>query len=580
MFEPRWTLPPAHTDAALLKTAEALHNSLGVPPIVARILAGRGFTSAAAARAYLEGGWGELHDPFLLSGMQAAVARIRQALASKEKILLYGDYDVDGTSSIVILKTTLDLLGGQTEYFVPHRLKDGYGMKADRIEQAAREGVRLIISVDTGIRAAEVVALANQLGVDSIVTDHHLPDAALPPATAVLNPNQPGCIYPNKFLCGAGVAYKLAVALLRDSGWSETRQQRMSESLVKLAAIATVADIVPLVGENRALVRLGLDGLADVRNAGLRSLLDVSGIPHGKTPTSRQVGFQIGPRINAAGRMASAGDVIRMFLTSDQAEAQRIAETLNLLNQERQQTEKEMLEAALSSAREDARMGLVLYDPGWHLGVAGIVAGRIAERERKPVVVLAKDEYSTEARLKGSGRSLPGFHLLEALELMGHLFEQFGGHEQAAGVTLRAERLTEFQEAFAAAAAAGLTAEMRRPELKIEGILSAAEVDVALFETLRRFEPLGHQNQAPLLAVLSAEVAAPPKVMKEKHLSLRLRQEGRPLNVKAWNMAEQYSWLQAGMLVDVAFRLEPDSWEGWSAVAAGIRRSATTHTPQ
>ncbi len=564
--EPRWIFPEGRSEGGV-----ALATALGLPPMAGEVLWRRGFREVEAAQAYLAAGLDQLLDPFLLADMERAVARVQAAIRDREAILLYGDYDVDGTSAIVILKSALDLLGAQTEFFVPHRLKDGYGMKGERIAEAAREGVRLVISVDTGIRAGEVVKLASSLGMDVIVTDHHLPEAEIPPAAAVVNPNQPGCRYPNKGLCGAGVAFQLARALFARSGWDESRQRKLTESLVKLAALATVADIVPLLGENRAMVKQGLEGLRAVKNAGLRALLDVAGIREGMAPTARQVGFQIGPRINAAGRMASAREVIEMFLTNDAEQARRIAGTLDELNRERQATEEEMREAIFEEVRRDERLGLVLYSPEWHLGVAGIVAGRVAERERKPVFVLARDEKENSGLVKGSGRSVSGFHLLEALEGMGHLFEQFGGHEQAAGVTLREERLEEFRAAFAEYVGARLTEEMRRPRLEIEAVVSAAEVDAALYETVRMFEPFGYGNTAPLLAMRDAEILAPPVVMKGKHLKMTVRQGGRMLNLKAWGMAERYGHLRAGERVDVAFRLEQDSWDGWAAIVAGLR---------
>lgn len=566
--EPRWRFPEATAEAE--QTGE-LARRLGIPPMAARLLWGRGFQSAEAARAYLEAGLEQLHDPFGMRGMEAAVERIRKAIAGGERILLYGDYDVDGTSAIVILKTTLDLLGARTEYFVPHRLRDGYGMKGEQIEAAAAAGIRLVISVDTGIRAGEVVRLANSLGLETIVTDHHLPEEEIPPAIAVLNPNQPGCGYANKNLCGAGVAFQLAQALLRRSDWPAAKQQRIAQSLLKMAALATVADIVPLTGENRAIVKQGLEGLREVRNPGLRALLDVAGVKAGTAPTARQVGFQIGPRINAAGRMASASEVIELFLSADAGQAQRIAQTLDELNRERQATEEEIREAIFASLAAEERLGLVLYDPAWHLGVAGIVAGRVAEKHRKPTFVLARDEQEGSGLIKGSGRSIPGFHLLDALESMKDLFAQFGGHEQAAGVSLREENLALFRERFAAYAAERLDVAARQPRLEIEALLRVGEVDGALYETLRRFEPFGYGNPAPLLAVRDVEIVAPPLQMKGKHIKLTVRQDGRLLNLKGWNLAERYGQLRAGERWDLAFQLEQDSWDGWAPILRALR---------
>lgn len=558
-LEARWILPEP------LSASEAPAGTLE------RILLRRGFSSPVDRQAYLHPALSQLHPPELLLGLPAAVQRIQVAISKREAILLYGDYDVDGTSAIVILKSVLEMAGARVSCFIPHRLKDGYGMKADRIEAAAQEGIALIISVDTGIRASEVVALASTLNIDVIVTDHHLPEAAIPPALAVLNPNQPACPYPNKNLCGAGVALKLAHALMLSLDWSESKTGRTLESLLKIAALATVADIVPLVGENRAIVRLGLDGLAEVRNPGLRALLDVAGIAPGTAPTARQVGFQLGPRINAAGRMDSAQLILDLFFTRDEAQAKAIAQSLDEFNRERQQTEEAIRESIFASLEADParqnEVGLVLFGEDWHLGVAGIVAGRIAEKHRKPTFVLAQQGDC----VKGSGRSLPGFHLLNALESMAELFTAFGGHEQAAGVTMPRANVEAFRQRFAGYAAAHLSEEDRRPVLRIEEVLPMGEVNAQLFASINAMAPFGHSNEPPMLAILGAELAAAPYVMKEKHVKLTLRQDGQKLLAKGWFMAEALRQLQPGQRIDIAFQLEADSWDGWAATIKAVR---------
>src|SRR5437763_473148 len=297
----RWVLPDTDADCVA-----ALAGALGVGIPAAKVLVHRGFAGAAEARRFLHPSLDELHDPLAMRDMPAALERLERAIRGGEKILIYGDYDVDGVSSVVILIKGIEMAGGAAGYHIPHRLKDGYGMRPEVVEAAAEQGVTLIVSVDTGIRAAEVVRRANELSIDVIVTDHHLPESELPPALAVLNPNRPGCTYPDKNLCGAGVAFKLVQALLPELGWAPERTRRLCESLLKLAAMATVADVVPLTGENRSMVKLGLDGLRDVRSPGLRALLDVSGFTGENVPGARQVAFQIAPRINAAGRMDTA----------------------------------------------------------------------------------------------------------------------------------------------------------------------------------------------------------------------------------------------------------------------------------
>src|SRR4029077_2414895 len=370
--------------------------------------------------------------------MQAAIERIARAIRERERILIYGDYDVDGTSSVVMLTKAFELAGGIASYHVPHRLKDGYGMRPEVVEAAAAQGVKLIVSVDTGIRAAQVVRRANELGIDVIVTDHHLPETELPPALAVLNPNQPDCPYPEKNLCGAGVAFKVIQALLPALGWPAEKVRRVCQSFLKLVAIATVADVVPVTGENRIIVKHGLAGLRDVRNPGLRALLDVAGFTGTSIPNAGQVAFRIAPRMNAAGRMATANDVIELFLTEDAERARTLAGQLDTLNAERQKAEAEILAAILDECArvpvEDRHAALVFAGEGWHRGVLGIVASRIVERFHRPVFVLSQS--AEESLAQGSGRSIHGFHLLEALEAMPELFLKFGGHMYAAGLTM------------------------------------------------------------------------------------------------------------------------------------------------
>src|ERR1700722_970875 len=325
----------------------ALSAALGISVPAARVLCARGLGDAAEARRFLAPSTADLHDPFLLADMRAAAARLAGAIERKEPILLYGDYDVDGTSALVVLKKVLDLAGGIATCFVPHRIRDGYGMKSEAVEDAAALGVKLIVSVDTGIRAGQVVKHAATLGIDVIVTDHHLPEAELPPALAVLNPNRRDCGYPDKNLCGAGVAFKLVQALLRTLGWPDEKLARMLKSFLKLVAVATVADVVPLLGENRIIVKYGLQGLHRVNNPGLRALLEVSGMLNGRAPNARQVAFQIAPRINAAGRMDDAQKVIRMFLTDDLEQARYFASQLHPLNKERRETEADIVRLVL-----------------------------------------------------------------------------------------------------------------------------------------------------------------------------------------------------------------------------------------
>ncbi len=571
-----WLIP--EVDRQLVRDLEA---SLRVQPLTARVLLSRGFADAESAQRFLIPSLDHLHPPQLLTGMREAVDRLRTAIANREKILIYGDYDVDGTVSVVILKKAIELAGGEASFHVPHRLKDGYGMRADVIERAAAMGVRLIVSVDTGIRAGEVVRGARELGIDVIVTDHHLPEAELPPALAVLNPNRRDCNYPDKNLCGAGVAFKLVQALLATLSWPAEKLARMLKSFLKLVAVATVADVVPLVGENRIIVKYGLEGMHRVHNPGLRALLEVSGLLDGRAPTARQVAFQIAPRINAAGRMDDAQNVIRMFLTEDLETARFLAAQLHSLNQERQQTEADIVRLVLEECSEVPvtadQAALVFTGPDWHRGVVGIVASRLVDRFYRPVFVLSEEDGEAQ----GSGRSIAPFHLLEALESMPDLFTRFGGHRQAAGVSMPSTVVPEFRRRLNSYAAERLTPADFHPRLAIDALVDLKELTTgpAVAEILG-MAPFGFGNPSPVLAILDAEVPAAPVVWKEKHLRVHLRQNGRNLLSTAWNFAERAAELPSGARADAAFSLEEDrysesrGWGGWSAVLKDFRPAA------
>jgi single-stranded-DNA-specific exonuclease len=552
--------------------AAELAASLKLSLPAAKVLAHRGLADPTAARRFLKPGFDDLHDPLAMRDMSAAVERLSRAIRDGERILIYGDYDVDGTTSVVLLTKAIELAGGTAAYHVPHRLKDGYGMRSEVVEAAAEQGVKLIVSVDTGIRAAEVVGRAKELGIDVIVTDHHLPESDLPPALAVLNPNRLDCEYPEKNLCGAGVAFKLIQALLPAMGWPADKVRRVAESFLKLVAIATVADVVPLTGENRAMVAQGLRGLGDVRNPGLRALLDVAGFKSGAAPPdARQVAFQIAPRMNAAGRMDTARAVVELFLTNDAARARELAQQLHDQNTERQQVEAGVRDTCEQIAVEDHQCALVYYAEDWHRGVLGIVASRLVERLHRPVFVLSLNPEDGMAQ--GSGRSIPAFHLLAALESMADLFVRFGGHQHAAGVTLDCARVGEFRERFNAYAAALLAPEDFLRRVNIDALLELREITQPAINELFALAPFGHGNPAPLFAALNVDVAG-SVVFKEKHLRLTVKQAGRSLTLKAWNFAERAADLTPGSRIDIAFSLEEDAYSaarGYPNWAANLR---------
>ncbi len=574
----RWKLPTTQPEQI-----GRLAAALGVSLPAARVLAARQYRDPEQARRFLLASLDDLHDPYLLSGLGPALERIERAIAAREAILLYGDYDVDGATSVVMLRKAIELCGHQARFHIPHRLRDGYGLHLDAIEQAAAQGVRLLISLDTGVRAVEAVRRARSLGLDVIIIDHHLPEAELPPALAILNPRQSGCRYPEKNLCAAGVTFKLVQALLSRQGWPSAKLRRMLESFLKPAAIGTVADLAPLTGENRIIVKHGLEGLRAVRNPGLRELLKAAGFSEGEPLTAAQVAFRLAPRLNAAGRMADAIETVNLLLTEDPEQARQIATQLQEWNRRRQDTELEMIRAILEECLRtpvtDQQAALVFSGRQLHRGVVGIVASRLVERFHRPVFVLGEDPE--EELAQGSGRSIPQFHLLEALEAMSDLFLRYGGHRQAAGVTLRADRIAEFRQRLNAYAAERLRPEDFQPQLELDGTLELAEISGRSVGDILRLAPFGYGNPPPLFAVLDAEVAGAPAVFKERHLRVSLRQGRRVLSLKGWGFAERAEELRPGTRVDAAISFEAESFgagrdAGWSATLVDVRPAQPT----
>lgn len=463
-------------------------------------------------------------------GLPAAAERIDGAIERKEPILIYGDYDVDGTMAVIILKTAIELCGGSADFHVPHRIREGYDMRGDVIERAAAAGIRLIISVDMGIRAFAPAETAQRLGVDLIVTDHHLPGPdGVPRALAVVNPNQHGCEYPYKQLCGAGVAFKVAQALMARR-LDAKDQEKMLRSFMKVAAIATIADAVPLTGENRVFASLGLDALRRAVNPGLKALLEMAQISTNRPPTSGEVGFRIAPRINAAGRMDVARDVIELFSVKDAARARELAAKLDQLNTERQEEERRILKAVDERFTGDPALCdaycIVVDGEGWHRGVIGITATRVVERYNRPTVVISRE--GEEAF--GSGRSIRAFHLLEAIESCSGLFSRYGGHAHACGFAMPAANVEELRARLDAFARTRLVPTDFDPVLDVDAELWLGEITPELFRALSLLEPYGVGNPEPVFAARSVQLAAPPRIMKDKHIKLKLRAGARPVS--------------------------------------------------
>jgi len=490
---------------------------------LARLLIRRGITEPDTAARFLFPALDHLHAPEEMLGLRAAVERIDAAIERKEPILIYGDYDVDGTMAVIILKTAIELCGGTADFHVPHRIREGYDLRDDVIEHAAAAGIRVIISVDMGIRAFAPAETARRLGIDLIVTDHHLPGPdGVPSALTVVNPNQAGCEYRYKQLCGAGVAFKVAQGLIQRR-LEEKDQLRMLRSFMKVVAIATIADSVPLTGENRVFARLGLDALRRAVNPGLKALLEVAQISTKRPPTSTEVAFRIAPRINAAGRMDVACDVIELFSIKDDAQARLLAGKLDRLNAERQEEERRILRSIEERIAGDPTLCeaycIVVDGEGWHRGVIGIAATRVVERYHRPAIVIAREGEQAF----GSGRSIRPFHLLEAVESSHNLFTRYGGHSHACGFALPSANVPQLRIELDAFARARLSPADFDPVLDVEAELDLDEITPALFQILQLLEPHGAGNHEPAFAARGVRLIAPPKILKDKHLKLKLK---------------------------------------------------------
>lgn len=549
--------------------AAALARDAALPPILARLLVARGIHSAEQADRFLHPRIEHLLDPFSMLGMDRAVARIQQAVAARHPILIYGDYDVDGATATALLKTAIERLGGSVRCHIPHRLREGYGMQREILEIAARDGVRLVISVDTGIRAFAAAAAAAQLGLDLIVTDHHLPEPDLgsPRALAVLNPNQPDCGYACPHLCGAGVAFKLSQALLE--AWDRDRaRSKILPSFLKLLAIATIADAVPLLGENRVFVALGLLELRRPVGLGLRALLREAQIDTARRPlTPVDIAFRLAPRINAAGRMDVASDVIDLFTTRDEARAAALAAKLERLNQERRTAEAAILEEIAARLAQppfrDSRCILIDGD-GWHRGVLGILASRIVDQTGRPALVVTREN----GEAFGSGRSVPAFHLLEAIESCHDLFTRYGGHAHAVGFSLPSGRIPELRRRLDAWAAAHLREEALGQSIECHAELPLDRITPELYNWLRLLEPCGMGNEEPVFLSRDLRLLAAPRFLKDKHVRLRLAQSPsldpspsiapeRSIAAVGWNLAARVRALALGpgSRIHLAWRL-------------------------
>jgi single-stranded-DNA-specific exonuclease len=549
--------------------SEIVARELGLTLMTARLLCARGLGDPEEARRFLAPALSDLHDPFRLADMAPAVDRILRAIAQGERIAIHGDYDVDGVTSTVILRRALELLGADVIHFIPERLRDGYGLQTPALDRLRGEGVKLVISVDCGIRAADAARHAATIGLDLIITDHHEPDVSLPPALAVINPKRHDCSYPDKNLAGVGVALKLVQALCQKSG-----RESWLQGFVKIAAIGTLADVVPLVGENRVIAKLGLGMLtAGPHKVGLRALLEVCGLT-GKPIDSYHIGFVIGPRVNAAGRMSTPDIAARLLLASDEAmaeEARGLAAQLDAENVRRQKEEAGIVAEAKTIVETDLEVGsrsvIVVGGEGWHRGVIGIVASKLVDACHRPAIVLSKDGDIAH----GSCRSIPSFNILAALESCADVMTKFGGHTQAAGLTIDSARIHELRARVNEYADSHVQPGDLRPRLWIDGPLSFGAMSDRLVSELAALAPFGTGNPRPVFRVGRVQVVDGPRVLKDRHLKMAFKQDGKVMRGIAWRAADRESFVAAHRdAIDLAFSIEQDSWNGTSYLQLNV----------
>jgi len=559
-----WEVPPLDEAAAARLARDA-----GLDPVLARLLVARGVTDAGQAGRFLHPSLDHLHDPFLMAGMAAATDRVLAAVAARERIAVHGDYDVDGITATVLVRRALEMLGGDVVHFVPERVRDGYGLNASAIERLHGEGVSVVVSVDCGIRGDEAARRARALGLDLVITDHHEPGERLPDAVAVVNPKRRDCAYPDKHLAGAGVALKLVQALCRRTG-----HDAWLPAFVKIAALGTLADAVPLLGENRVIAKLGLDALSrGPHKIGLRALIESAGLA-GKAIDAYHVSFVLAPRMNAAGRMSTPDIAMRLLLATDDDmahEARELAARLDAENARRQQEERAVFVEARRAVEKDPDVGsrhvLVVAGEGWHRGVIGIVASRLVDAFGKPAVVLAVEGDAVH----GSCRSIPAFDMLAGLQACEAHLEQFGGHRAAAGLTMRREAIRAFRQAIAAWAEERLSPDDLRPRLRIDARIGFRQITPGLAQALSALGPFGIGNPKPVFATAGVRLADGPRRLKERHLSMSLRHDGVPLRAVFWRAAERAAEIAAlteGL--DVAYSVQQNTFNGATSVEVSL----------
>lgn len=552
-MQKRWKINQA--DPAIV---QSLQSSLNIHPVLCNLLVQRGIDTFAKAKQFFRPQLTDLHDPWRMKDMLKAVKRILSAINDGEKILVFGDYDVDGTTSVASMFQFLQKIHdpAKLDFYIPHRYREGYGVSKAGIDFARENGFTLIVSLDCGIKSVDLIQYAKTLGIDFVVCDHHLPDAILPPAAAILNPKQPDCEYPYKELCGCGVGFKLISALCDELNLPS----EMAYEYLDLVATAIAADIVPMTGENRILAYYGLKKANENPNAGILALKELSGLVKDLHITN--LVFMIAPRVNAAGRMDDARKAVQLFVAKDKNEAKLFAEMLHSDNSDRKEADKTITEEALavilSNESWTSRKSTVVYQPHWHKGVVGIVASRLIDHYYRPTIVLTQSgEYAA-----GSARSVPGFNLYEAIHACREHLLGYGGHFAAAGMTLEIDKVDLFREKFEEVVAASIPDELLIPELPIDAEIQFRDIHPTFYSIISQMEPFGPENLRPIFIARNVTDTGYSKIVKEQHIKFSLKQQSTVMGGIGFGMADKFPLLESKQPLDVVFTVDENEWNG------------------
>lgn len=550
---------------------EKMACEFGINPVVARVLANRGFKDAAEIRRFLNPDLNDLADPFLMKDMKAGTDRIAQAVRHSQRIIVYGDYDVDGITGTAVLADFLRKLGAEADYYIPDRIEDGYGLSMNVVEKLRKMEPDLVITVDCGITAVDEVEALNRAGIDVVITDHHECGEHLPGASAVINPCRHDCEYPFKHLAGVGVVFKLVEALRTELHAGNAGIPDIdTRNYLELVAIGTIADVMPLIGENRIIAKFGLERINHTENMGLRELIHISGLKD-KVINAWMIGFVIAPRINAAGRMSSAKKAVELFLSDDAGRVREIAAALDEENKTRQQAESEILQQVIERIDGDVSIAgekiIVVDGENWHQGVIGIVASRITDKYHKPCVLLSNDGDT----VKGSARSIEGFNIYNALDACRKLLEKFGGHELAAGLTLRSGDIDSFRTGINEYARLYMGDTQLKPFINIDAELDSENLNMECARSIGVLAPFGAGNREPVFCCKGLKINEIRTTSDKKHLKLKLSIGNTTVDAIGFNMGERVFEFQTGDDVDVAFNLEVNSWNSFEKVQLNLR---------